>query len=149
MDFVPSVEKLATIFSNAIAPAFFLGAVAAFVSLMTTRLSSIHDRIKETKAWPEGRNDAVRERPDLARLMRRARLLNAGIISCLGSGICSTMLLAVLFASQFFGLSHAYGAAMLFIVATLLLGFALFRFAQEAWLVRGELERFSTRVESD
>jgi hypothetical protein len=44
------------------------------------------------------------------------------------------------FASQFFGLKHVYGAGILFFVATLLLGVALFRFAQEAWLARRELE---------
>ena len=48
-------------------------------------------------------------------------------------------MLAILFASQFFGLHHAYGAAVLFIAATLLLGVALFRFAQEAWHARREL----------
>ena len=72
-------------------------------------------------------------------LTRRACLLSDGIILSLGGGICATLLLAILFASQFFGLHHAYGAAVLFIAATLLLGVALFRFAQEAWHARREL----------
>jgi hypothetical protein len=54
--------------------------------------------------------------------------------------VCATLLLAVLFASQFFGLKHIYGAGLLFFIATLLLGIALFRFAQEAWLARREFE---------
>lgn len=33
------------IFFNAVAPAFFLGAVAAFVSLMTSRLAAVSERI--------------------------------------------------------------------------------------------------------
>ncbi len=73
-------------------------------------------------------------------LTRRARLLNDGIILSLSGGVCATLLLAALFASQFFGLNHVYGAGFLFFIATLLLGVALFRFAQEVWLVRGELE---------
>jgi hypothetical protein len=44
------------------------------------------------------------------------------------------------FASQFFGLKHVYGAGIMFFVATLLLGVALFRFAQEAWLARREFQ---------
>ena len=52
----------------------------------------------------------------------------------------AALLLAALFASQFFGLKHVYGAGVLFFVATLLLGVALFRFAQEAWLARCEFE---------
>jgi hypothetical protein len=58
----------------------------------------------------------------LGTLTRRARLLSDGIILSLGGGMCATLLLAIRFASQFFGLRHAYGAAVLFITATLLLG---------------------------
>jgi hypothetical protein len=53
--------------------------------------------------------------------------------------MCAMLLLAMLFTSQFFGFHHAYGAAALFITATLLLGAALFQFAQEAWHARREL----------
>jgi hypothetical protein len=66
-------------------------------------------------------------------------MLSGGIILSLGGGICATQLHAILFASQFFGLHHAYVTADLFIAATLLLGVALFRFAQEAWHARREL----------
>ena len=62
------------------------------------------------------------------------------VILSLGGGVCATLLLAALFASQFFGLNHVYGAGLLLFVATLLLGIALFRFAQEAWLGRREWE---------
>jgi hypothetical protein len=37
LDFIPDAERLSQIFSQAIAPTFFLGAVAAFVSLMAVR----------------------------------------------------------------------------------------------------------------
>lgn len=141
MDFFPSLDKLTTIFANATAPAFFLGAVAAFASLMTSRLTAVNNSIKELKVLAEGELDAARGSAALLLLVRRARLLNAGIISSLCSGIFSTLILAVLFASQFFNLSHGLGAGLLFLIATLLLGFALFRFAQEAWLARGELEQ--------
>ncbi len=131
MELVPDIDRLTQIFSNAVAPSFFLGAVAAFVSLMMSRLAAVHADIKSTRA----NSDQVG-----AALTRRARLLNDGIILSLGGGVCATLLLAALFASQFFGLKHVYGAGVLFFVATLLLGVALFRFAHEAWLARGELK---------
>jgi hypothetical protein len=139
MELVPDIDRLTQIFSNAIAPAFFLGAVAAFVSLMMSRLATVHERIKATRALPDQDGAAVGRSMALATLTRRARLLSDGIILSLGGGMCATLLLAILFASQFFGLHHAYGAAVLFIAATLLLGVALFRFAQEAWHARREL----------
>ena len=139
MVIVPDIERLTQIFSNAVAPAFFLGAVAAFVSLMMSRLAAVNERINATKAFPDQDRSAVRSSMALGPLVRRARLLSDGIILSLGGGMCATLLLAMLFASQFFGFRHVYGAAVLFIVATLLLGIALLRFAQEAWHARHEL----------
>jgi len=139
MDLVPDIDRLTQIFSNAIAPAFFLGAVAAFVSLMMSRLAAVSERIKGGRALPIKTGLRLEAACHLVRSTRRARLLSDGIILSLGSGICATLLLAMLFASQFFGLRHVYGAAVLFIGATLLLGVALFRFAQEAWHARREL----------
>ena len=140
MELVPDIDRLTQIFSNAVAPSFFLGAVAAFVSLMMSRLAAVHADIKATKVHSDQDGAAVGNNsvPDL--LTRRARLLNDGIILSLGGGVCATLLLAALFASQFFGLKHVYGAGILFFVATLLLGVALFRFAHEAWLARRELK---------
>jgi hypothetical protein len=37
-----------------------------------------------------------------------------------------------MFVAGFLKLEHAYGAFLLFVIATIFLGFALFRFAQEA-----------------
>jgi hypothetical protein len=139
MDLVPNIDRLTQIFSNAIAPSFFLGAVAAFVSLMMSRLAAVAAQIKATGALPDQDGATVGSSRAPGMLKRRARLLSDGIILSLGGGICATLLLAMLFASQFFGLRHAYGAAVLFIGATLLLGVALFRFAQEAWHARREL----------
>ena len=139
MELVPDIDRLTQIFSNAIAPSFFLGAVAAFVSLMMSRLAAVNESIKATRALPAQGGAAVGSSMALGALTRRARLLSDGIILSLGGGMCATLLLAILFASQFFGLHHAYGAAVLFIAATLLLGVALFRFAQEAWHARREL----------
>jgi hypothetical protein len=140
MEIVPDIDRLTQIFSNAIAPAFFLGSVAAFVSLMTSRLAAVNDRIRATMASDVHEPGAAHSNVALDPLVRRARLLSDGIVLSLGSGMCATLLLAILFASQFFGLHRAYGAALLFIFATMLLGVALFRFAQEALHARGELQ---------
>jgi hypothetical protein len=140
MELVPDIDRLTQIFSNAVAPSFFLGAIAAFVSLMMSRLGTVNARIKETREITNQDRAAVGSGTALGSLARRSRLLNDGIILSLGGGVCATLLLAALFVSQFLGLRHVYGAGILFFAATILLGVALFRFAQEAWLARGELE---------
>src|SRR5258705_11493881 len=114
MELVPDIDRLTQIFSNAVAPSFFLGAIAAFVSLMMPRLAAVNAHIKATRALPDQDRSAVGSSTPLRPLTRRARLLNDGIILSLGGGVCATLLLAALFASQFFGLKHVYGAGILF-----------------------------------
>ena len=106
MELVPDIDRLTQIFSNAVAPSFFLGAIAAFVSLMMSRLAAVNAHIKATRALPDQDRSAVGSSMALRPLTRRARLLNDGIILSLGGGVCATLLLAALFASQFFGLKH-------------------------------------------
>ncbi|MGO8739290.1 DUF2721 domain-containing protein [Rhodoblastus sp.] len=141
-DIIPDVQRLTQIFSQATAPTFFLGAVAAFVSLMSSRLSAIIERIRVLNAIPE--NDPVRGhlKSDVGRLRRRARLLSRGIYAAIISGICATVLLAIVFASEFMGLKYAYGAGFLFIIATIFLGVGLFRFAQEAQIGLAEADEY-------
>ena len=140
---IPDIERLEHIFQNAIAPAFFLGAVAAFVSLMNSRLGDVNGRIKAARALLASEPASADVGVALVLLQRRARLLADGIVLSLAGGFCATLLLALLFLSQFTGLHHAYGAAFLFVIAILLLGFALFRFAQEAMHARDELKEIA------
>ena len=140
MELIPTIERLTQIFSNAVAPSFFLGAIAGFVSLMMSRLTAVNERIRATRALSNQDRNAVGNSMALGSFKRRARLLSDGIILSLCGGVCATLLLAALFGSQFFGLHHVYGAGVLFFIATLLLGLALVRFAQEAWLARREWE---------
>ena len=141
-DFIPDAQRLSEIFSNAIAPTFFLGAVAAFVSLMTSRLSTVIERIRRLNAIAEEDQERARLKVDLERLRRRALLLNSGILAALRGGVCATLLLAIMFVTGFVGLKHAYGAALLFIIATAFLGFALIRFAQEAHIGLAEHDEY-------
>ncbi len=54
----------------------------------------------------------------------------------------ATLLLAVMLITGFLGLKHAYGAGLLFIVATVFLGSALIRFAQEARISLNEYDEY-------
>jgi len=141
LDFIPDVQRLTSIFSQATAPTFFLGAVAAFVSLMSGRLAAVVSRIQRlNKITDEDQHSELRS--DLGRLRRRARLLSRGIASSLLAGIFATVLLVILFASEFFGLKYAYGAGLLFVLATLTLGLGLIDFFREARLGLVQADEF-------
>ena len=141
-NFIPDAERLSQIFSNAIAPTFFLGAVAAFVTLMDSRLLVVIERVRTLNAIPEEDHTRARLKVDLERLRRRASILVSGILAALRGGLCATLLLAVMFISEFIGLKHVYGAGLLFIIATGFLGFALLRFAQEARISLSEHDEY-------
>jgi hypothetical protein len=141
-EFIPNARRLATIFSSATSPTFFLGAVAAFASLMTSRMSQTMERVRALNAIPDDDQSRGHLKVDLKRLLRRAALLKAGIFAALIAGVCATLLLAVLFATEFMGLNYAYGAGLLFMIATLFLGIALVRFAQEVSISLDEPDRY-------
>lgn len=142
LDFVPDAERLTKIFASATAPTFFLGAVAAFASLMTSKMQSIMDRVRTLNTIPESDHDRLHLKADLHRLMRRANLLKDGIQSVLTAGVFATLLLAILFATEFLGFEYAYGAGLLFLMATFLLGHALFKFAREVRISLDEADSY-------
>jgi hypothetical protein len=131
MDLVPDAGQLSQLMSQATAPAFLLGAVAAFIAVLINRMTVIIDRIRSLNEIAD--NDSVRAhlKSDIPRLWRRANLLNNATHLALLAGIFTSLLLVVGFMSAFVKLRHEYGAAVLFILAIGLLGASLFRFAQE------------------
>jgi hypothetical protein len=111
------VNELSQVISQATGPAFLLGAVAAFVSALNTRLNRVADRrsallaTRETEASTPGYLEAHLS------LTRRAKLLSKAIRNAVVSGIFTTCVVIVSFISAAFGLDHAYGAALLFVLA--------------------------------
>jgi hypothetical protein len=142
LDFVPDIQRLTMIFSQATAPTFFLGAVAGFVSLMSSRLAVVVARIRTLNGIAEDDPARAHLKADVVRLRRRARLLSRAMTATLVSGICATLLLAIVFASEFFGLKYAYGAGLLFVTATFFLGAGLVNFAQEAHIGLSEADEY-------
>ena len=113
MDFVPDVGQLSQVMSQATAPAFVLGAVAGFVSILLGRMTTVLDRIRSLNEIAEDDRARAHLKSDIPRLQRRASLLNSAVRLALLSGMCTALLLVVGFASAFLKLQHEYGAAVL------------------------------------
>ena len=142
MDFVPDVGQLSQVMSQATAPAFVLDAVAGFVSILLGRMTTVLDRIRSLNEIAD--DDAARSqlKSDVPRLRRRAKLLNGATYLALISGMCTSLLLVVGFASAFFKVHHEYGAGLLFLFAVALLGGSLFRFGQEVRIGLSESDHY-------
>jgi hypothetical protein len=138
---LPDVGRLTHIFGDATSPTFFLGSVAAFVSLTSSRLNEVWSRLRVLQDLAEDHPLRARAQRDVKFLKLRARYLSRGIYASLFSGICATALLADLFVSDILALKHAYFAASLFTIATLALGFGLVNFTLEARLQLREVHQ--------
>jgi hypothetical protein len=131
MDYVPDSGQLSQVMSQATAPAFVLGAVAAFIAVLLNRMTTVLDRIRSLNEIANDDTARAHLKLDIPRLRQRVKLLNSATYFALVSGICTSLLLVVGFVSAFFRLRHEYGAGILFALAIGLLGGSLFRFAQE------------------
>jgi Protein of unknown function (DUF2721) len=114
---VSTTEQISQVISQATAPAFLLGAVSAFISLLISRMNRIVDRSSSFTAIAEEDTANAHLKAALPRLKRRAKLLNKAIEFAVISGIFTTMLVILAFMSAFFNLRHEYGAALMFTIA--------------------------------
>jgi hypothetical protein len=142
MAIVPDAGQLSQVMSQSTAPAFVLGAVAAFVSILLNRMTNVLDRIRSLNEIADDDATRVHLKSDIARLRLRAKMLHSATYLALTSGICTSLLLVVGFATAYLGLRHEYGAGLLFAVAIGLLGMSLFRFGQEVRLGLSEADHF-------
>ena len=122
-----------------------LGAVAGFVSILIARMNGVIDRVRSLNTIADDDGPRARLKTDIPRLKHRAQLMNDAIYLAVGSGICTTVLVILAFASAFVGIRHEVMVAVLFVIALGLLGAALFTFARE---VRIALNEFDTTNEA-
>jgi hypothetical protein len=93
----PSVSQLSHVISQAAAPAFLLGAPAAFIALLTNRLNRIVDRTVVLNGIPDDDTARSRLKADLPRLMRRAAMMNRAVFWAVIASIAVTILIIVAF----------------------------------------------------
>jgi hypothetical protein len=135
----PSISQLSHVISQAAAPAFLLGALAAFIAVLISRLNRIIDRTIVLNGITD---DDVRCRlkADLPRLMRRAAMLNRAIFWAVIGSIAVTLLVIVAFVSAFFAIQHERGVAILFIASLAAFTASLVDFAREVRIALSEFD---------
>jgi hypothetical protein len=135
-----SPDRLSQAITHAIAPAFVLGAVAAFTSILSTRLETIFGRLRALNALPDDGHDASYLKADIPRLKKRAQLTNRAMFFAIISGVIVAGLLIVAFMCAYLGIEHVYGAGIMFMIALLYLVAALITFAIEVRIALTEYD---------
>src|SRR5437762_7842653 len=136
----PSVHQLSQVISQAAAPAFLLGALAAFIAVLISRLNRIVDRSIVLNGIPEEDTLRSRLKADLPRLMRRSAMLNRAILWAVISSISVTVLVIVAFASAFFQVQHERGVGIFFLISLSAFTISLIDFAREVRIALSEYD---------
>ncbi len=139
----PSVTQLSQVIGQVTAPAFLLGAVAAFTSVLISRMNRIIDRSQALNAIRDDDASKAHLKLDIPRLKRRAALLNSAILFSTMSAIITSLLVIVAFVCAFFNMQHEYPVALLFVVALGFFTVSLVYLAREARIALNELDHYS------
>jgi len=139
----PSVTQLSQVIGQVAAPAFLLGAVAAFTSMLISRMNRIIDRSQALNAIRDDDASKAHLKSDIPRLKRRAALLNSAILFSTVSAIITSLLVIVAFVCAFYNMRHEYGVAVLFIVALGVFTVSLVYLARESRIALNDLDHYS------
>lgn len=138
----PSVSQLSQVISQSAAPAFLLGALAAFIAVVIGRLNRIIDRTIVLNSISADDRVKARLKSDIPRLMRRAAMLNRAIFWSVVGSIVIAVLVIVAFASAFFRMEHERGVALLFVIALGAFIVSLVEFAREVRIALSEYDHY-------
>jgi len=136
----PSVTQLSQVIGQVTAPAFLLGAVAAFISVLISRMNRIIDRSQALNAIRDDHASKAHLKSDIPRLKRRAALLNSAILFSAVSAIVTSLLVIVAFVCAFYNMRHEYGVAVLFVVALGFFTVSLVYLVREARIALNEFD---------
>jgi hypothetical protein len=126
---VSSIDELSQAIAHATAPAFMLGAVAGFLSILFSRLQRVADRARALSGSDS--SGAASPGDAAAVLARRAAFLLRAIYLAVLSALSTAALLIVAFACALFGIEHRTGVALMFVIALALLMGALVELTRE------------------
>jgi hypothetical protein len=128
----PSIDQLTSIIGGVAAPAFLLGAVASFISVLISRINHVIERSQYLHSIVDADASKSYLKADIPRLQRRAALLNRSLLCSILAAILTALIIIVAFVSAFYHVAHEYGVAMLFVGALVSFCVSLIDLGREA-----------------
>jgi len=122
---------------QSVAPVFLLTGVGAILSVLSTRLARIVDRVRALDKIDDDKRGA--HAIELATLMRRAGWAHWAIIFCTAGALFICIVIAALFLGSEFGVEPSTAISLFFIAAMLALISGLLCFLREIALATGNI----------
>lgn len=130
-----SVDEITRVIGQATAPSFLLAAIAGMLSLLTTRLARISDRMHAIRGTHEASEQELRH------LRWRVRHTNVSIACCVIGGSLTGVMVMLLFLDALLGYNNSRAIAVLFIAVMNLFAVALIFFWLEVYVSLSNLIR--------
>jgi CHASE2 domain-containing sensor protein len=121
-------NQFALVISQAAAPAFLLGAVASFLSVLFSHLNRIVDRSRAISSLADEDPTSAKLKATMPQLKIRATHVGRAIYWALGSAVATCFVIVAAFGAVLFGFRHEFGAAILFTISLGLLIASLISF---------------------
>jgi len=125
---VTDIDHLSQAISHATAPAFMLGAVAGFLSILIARLERVADKMRALRSSDADLDPTGKI---AASFMRRMELLSRAIYFAVLSALLTAALLIGAFLTALVGIGHGQIVAMMFAAALALLMASLVELTRE------------------
>jgi hypothetical protein len=135
-------ENVAKLIQLALGPVFLISGVGITLSMLTQRLARIVDRARKLEASrenPSSEEKLVHIDEDLKVIFRRARHINAAIALSTTSALLTTLVVTLLFASEFMPLSVGGAIAVMFVASMVCLSTAFLMFLLEVRIATNSL----------
>jgi hypothetical protein len=137
-----SLDEIAHVIALATAPAFLLGGIVAFLSLLTGRMARIVDRVRALDDIDDQDQRRAHLKADMPRLRRRAKLIHASMSLSILSAVVIALLVVIAFLGALVGFESEILIATLFVLSLLAFVAALCLLVHEAILALGEFEHY-------
>jgi hypothetical protein len=125
---VTDINQLSEAISHATAPAFMLGAVAGYLSILIARLERVADKMRALRTSDADLDPTGKI---AASFMRRMELLSRAIYFAVLSALLTAALLIGAFLTALVGIGHGQIVAAMFAAALALLMASLVEFTRE------------------
>lgn len=135
-----SLDEIAHVIALATAPAFLLGGLVGFLSLLITRMARVMDRVRFLHDIDNQDEQRARLKADMPLLRRRAHLILYAMSLSALSAITTAFLVVVAFLGALLSAESETLIAGLFVLSLLLFVAALCLFVQEAILAMSEFK---------
>jgi ABC-type multidrug transport system fused ATPase/permease subunit len=135
-------ENVARLIQLALGPVFLLSGVGITLSMLTQRLARIVDRARTLEDQRERTSEETRLKridKDLRAIWRRTRYINSAIALSTISGLLTTLVVTLLFASEFTPMTVGGVIAVMFVASMMCLSLAFLMFLVEVRIATNTL----------